>query len=236
MKVALCFSGQFRNVEPTYYQSFKSNVIDINSHHEIDCFVHGWFNKETVGSVEYAANRIPDSVIACDPIPSNIISQVYNLYNPVRMELQHPKIFDDKNYNERKLLDAVPKNGLSRLYSLFRAVKLKREYEEENNFKYDVVVVTRYDLVLQKPVLFDIVTGRGIYHPGYSPHKFNVCYVMGDTQTIDNYSYLFHNVDAVYSTGVDWCDELLALRYLQLTETPVYDFGVPCTLNRGTIG
>lgn len=234
MRIALCFSGQLRNVESTYYQSYKQNVIDANPQHQIDCFVHGWFDNTTVGSVFYAANHVPDSVVACDPISNDIISQVYTLYNPVRLELQRPQVFDEKNYNERKLLDAVPQNGLSRLYSLFRAVKLKSEYEEENNFSYDVVVTTRFDFVFQQPISFDVVTNKGVYHPGYSPHGFNVCYAMGDSETMNTYSYLYYNVDIVFNSGATWCDELLALRYLQLTNTSVYDFSIPCTLNRGT--
>lgn len=233
MRIAFCFSGQLRNVESTYYQSHKPNIIDANQHHQIDFFTHGWFDNQTVGSVHYAANHIPNSVIACDPISQNVIEQIYDLYNPIRIELQRPQKFDERNYSQRKLLDAVPQNGLSRLYSIYRAVKLKSEYEEEHNFIYDIVVCTRFDFVFQYPISFDIVKAPGIYHPGYSPHGFNVCYVMGDSKNMDEYSYLYMNVDEVYNSGIHWCDELLALRYLQLTQKPVYDFHTPCSLNRG---
>lgn len=235
MKIALCFSGQLRNVKSTFDNWYKPNVLEPNKHHEIDVFVHTWYNNETVGTVYYAANEVPNSVVASDSIPENIIQHVYDAYNPVRMELQRPIIFDEKNYNERRLHGAVPQNGLSRLYSLYRSVLLKVQHEQENNFKYDAVVVTRFDFTLKRPFLFDIVNKKGIYHPGFSPHGFNVCYAMGDSESIDTYATLYHHVDEVFNTGIHWCDENLAKRFSQMCNLPVYDFNVENGLNRGTI-
>jgi hypothetical protein len=40
----------------------------------------------------------------------------------------------------------------SRFYSSQQAMKLKREYEKENNFRYDFVMITRYDLIWLTPI------------------------------------------------------------------------------------
>jgi len=234
MKIAICFSGQLRNVKSTFEGWYKKNVFDVNSHHEIDVFGHSWFDKSTVGSTYYAANEIPNSVVASDPVPSDIIQQVYGIYNPVRFELQRQIKFDEKNYNERRLHGANPQHGLSRLFSLYRAVQAKAQYEAERGFKYDVVACTRFDFVFQEPLLFDTVNKPGIYHPGYSPHGFNVCYAMGDSESINQYAFLYYNVDVVFNTGIAWCDENLAKMYLDLCKINVYDFHVRNTINRGS--
>lgn len=233
MRIALCFSGQLRNVQSTFERWYKPNVFDNNSEHQIDVFAHSWFDKNTTGKVQYAANRERDTVVASEPVPYNIIQQVYDIYDPIWFELQRQRDFDEKDYNERKLIDAVPFNGLSRLYSIFRSVALKREYEEEYNFTYDVVACLRYDFVFFEPFKFDLVNTPGVYHPGYSPHGFNVCYVMGDSQSIDIYSQLYHNVDLVYRTGIEWCDEILANTFLQITNIPTFSFNIRNTINRG---
>ena len=137
MRIALCFSGQLRNVKSTFDKWYKQNVLDVNQHHQIDVFVHSWFDKNSVGSVYYAANEIPNSVQGSDPLPENVIQQVYDCYNPIKFELQHQKTFDEKNYNDRRLHGAVPQNGLSRLYSIRRSIMLKLDYELENDFKYE---------------------------------------------------------------------------------------------------
>ena len=234
MKVAICFSGQLRNVSSTYEQTLKSNILDANSEHQIDFFVHSWFDRNTTGKIYYASNEIPDSVAACNPIPDDVVQQMYNIYNPISVEMQHPKQFDEKDYNHRRLNGANPQNGLSRLYSLYRSVKLKSEHEIENNFIYDAVVCTRFDLGFVESFNFNLITKNGIYHPGYSPHGFNVCYAMGDSASVDTYSFLYHNVNAVFNTGIYWCDENLAKRYLEICNMPVYDFHKQTRINRGS--
>ena len=233
MRVALCFSGQLRNVKSTFDKWYKQNVLDVNQHHQIDVFVHSWFDKNSVGSVYYAANEIPNSVQGSDPLPENVIQQVYDCYNPIKFELQHQKTFDEKNYNDRRLHGAVPQNGLSRLYSIRRSIMLKLDYELENDFKYDVVACARFDFTFKEPFLFDIVTHNAVYHPGYSPHGFNVCYAMGRSQIMDTYASLYDNVDTVFNTGIHWCDENLARRFLQMCDIPAVDFKILNGLNRG---
>jgi hypothetical protein len=233
MRVAICFSGQFRNVQSTFDRWYNPNVFDVNQEHQIDVFAHSWFDNQTVGKVHYAANRNLNTVVASEPVPDNIIQQIYTIYNPIRLELQRQKTFDEKNYNERKLIDAVPQHGLSRLYSIMRSVLLKKEYEIENNFVYDVVVCTRYDFMLMEPFAFDIVTDEGVYHPGHSPHGFNVCYAMGKSKIMDFYANLYSHVDTVFNSGIEWCDELLAIRYLEMRGIPTFNFNIRNNINRG---
>jgi hypothetical protein len=235
MKIALCFSGQLRNVKSTFEKWYLPNVLEPNAHHEIDVFVHSWFDRNTVGGVFYAANEVPNSVVACDPIPTDIVQQVYDLYNPVKFQLQKQLVFDEKNYNTRRLHGAVPQNGLSRLYSIKQSILSKLQHEEEHNFKYDVVVSTRFDFTLKQPFLFDLVKERGVYHPGFSPHGFNVCYAMGDTESMNQYALLYDCVDEVFNSGIHWCDENLANKFCELYNIPVYDFRILNGLNRGNV-
>lgn len=233
MRVALCFSGQLRSVQDTYEQWWKPNVLDVNQHHQIDVFGHSWFDKTTVGTVYYASNPDPFYQKASKEIPTNVIQQVYDAYNPVQLLLEQQLEFDDKNYNDRKLPGAIPKNGISRLYSIYRANALKRQYEEDNHFRYDVVVCARYDFIIREPMLFDSVTEYGIYHLGYSPHGFNVCHAMGQSQAIDLYAELYYHYDDVFRMGNVWADETISLGFMRAVNLPVHDLHIPNGINRG---
>jgi hypothetical protein len=118
------------------------------------------------------------------------------------------------------------------LYSIYQANLLKRQYEKDNNFTYDIVVCTRYDFKLLKPMLFDWVTvdKPGIYHPGGSP--FNVCCAMGDSTSANQYAELYLNYDMIYRMGTTWVDEFLAKDYLNYNGIEVYDMHIPNGLNR----
>lgn len=235
MRVALCFSGQLRNVKSTFDGWYERNVLQPNKEHEIDVFVHSWYDNNTVGNVYHAANEIPNSVVASDPIPENVVQQVYDLYNPVEFHLERPRVFDEKNYNNHRLHGAIPQNGLSRLYSLYRVMSTKVSYELDNKFTYDVVACARFDFTFKEPFNFNIVQQpNAIYHPGYSPHGFNVCYAMGNSTAMNTYGQLYNYVDDVFNTGIPWCDENLARTFIQMTGMKSIDFHVLNGLNRGT--
>lgn len=231
MRVAICFSGQLRNVQSTHERWIKPNVIDANAEHQIDFFVHSWYDNTTVGTA-YTASNNTDVVVTSKPVPDDIIQQIYTCYNPISVELERPIKFDARDYNERRLSGAVPENGISRLWSLWKANQLKKEYEAMHQFQYDVVACARFDLGYLRPFSFNLVREKGIYHPGHSPHGFNVCYAMGDSQSINQYTNLLLDYDKVYRSGVTWADELLASGYLNMLTIPIYDCDIPTQINR----
>jgi hypothetical protein len=213
----------------------KPNLFDANAEHQIDVFVHSWYDADTPGTLYYAANDNPTFQKATDPIPSNVIQQLYDNYNPVRLELERPRTFDVKRYYERRMVDAIPENGMSRLYSINRVLHNCRSYAYDAGFTYDVIVNTRYDFILNSPVKFDSVVESGVYHPGFSPHGFNVCFAMGKSNDMGWYGKLYGMVDAIFNTGVTWCDELLTVQHLKLLDIPTHNLHIPNGINRGTV-
>jgi hypothetical protein len=229
MRIALCFSGQLRNVKQTYEQYWLPNVLTPNAHHQIDTFVHSWYDKSTTGTSFVTAG----GGIGSHPTPANVIQDIYDIYNPVTMVLQHQLPFDEKNYNDNKYPMIIPKFTLSKMYSSWMCNQLKSVHEGSQNQRYDVVAVARFDWAFQQPVLFDAVTTPGVYHPGLNPHGINVGFVMGDSTSIDRYNMLFHDVQSVYDAGVPFCDEILAQAYLGHLNIPIHNLQTPSTINRG---
>lgn len=144
MKVALCLygivggdsgkGGQGSSAETLKigHRHYRQFLIDANA--EVDVFVHTW-------SVDQKA-------------------RIERLYQPKRA-IYEPQI----KFKVPKWVrgDAERKNNhYSKWYSTKRTLDLKRVYEEANNFKYDFVMTTRFDIALKTPFKFD----------GFDPDKF----------------------------------------------------------------
>jgi hypothetical protein len=103
------------------YNTYKDRIIDING---ADVFIHSW---------------------SCD-----VKDEVVGLYKPVKYEFNQQKTFK----KERKLFTSLAAKkqesayrSLSRWYSTKKVIELKKAYEVENKFKYDCVMLARFDLL-----------------------------------------------------------------------------------------
>ena len=45
--------------------------------------------------------------------------------------------------------------GISQSLSMQKVINIKEQYEEKHNFKYDIVILYRYDVLLWKPIILD---------------------------------------------------------------------------------
>jgi len=106
-------------------------------------------------------------------------------------------------YKPTRFLEEDPLNNTkessfgSMLYSIMMANELKKQYEIENNFRYDLVIKTRFDLVFPKTIKFPVdeniwprtiysVNGNcGINHTDYENHGISDVIFWGDSQSMD---------------------------------------------------
>lgn len=77
-------------------------------------------------------------------------------------ELKDSSAFRDENRTHRF-------RTVSRHTSLWRGIQLLRQYEEEHGFRYDWVLVLRYDLVFLRPLELETLDIRCFYVP-QEPH------------------------------------------------------------------
>lgn len=163
MRVALCLfglvggkigkNGKGENLDPAIaYKKYKEFIIDKND--QVDVFIHSWSKEEE--------------------------EKLLKLYNPrgyiiekqkaFKQSIQHPDIlqFKKKKRNILKKVflpkayrDAIEEKGkgayraYSRWYSSMKVVELKKEYEVNNIFTYDCVMVSRLDVVFFTELKFD---------------------------------------------------------------------------------
>jgi hypothetical protein len=151
MKVALCLSGQTRNWIGCRDTIKKYIIEPLNA----DVFFHTWSVKgEKVG-------------LTTIPNDTPIVGNLSEFFKPIVSEIEVP------NYDNFKKLDISNYfNTLMMHYSIWKANELKRIYEVDNGFKYDLVIRCRFDLEIHK---FDINdTLSNIVNTIYLPPNKNI--------------------------------------------------------------
>jgi hypothetical protein len=137
MKIALCLHGNFNNrLSPTSgidgSSYIKDVILDKYSDIKIDIFIHSWdLENETIIRSVYSGN-----IVNCSFEPQfnfNIVAEKSGI---------------DRNFfnqpNNQSFRTCA--NSLSFFYSRKKSIDLKSEYENEHDFKYDCVIVSRFDL------------------------------------------------------------------------------------------
>lgn len=173
MKIAICMSGQLRNWEiakvnqKEFWKLPKSTV---------DYFIHTW---------DYSGDR-------------RGVSQPYEWRDGSEQEFNEiVEWYDPK----KSIYDNKPQeyfhgndHWLSLFYSFAQSVMLKREYEIENNFEYDLVIKTRPDIAFdpKQRFTYDILNDNILYttHGGNMETEFgmfniNDCCFYSNSYTMD---------------------------------------------------
>ena len=76
-------------------------------------------------------------------------------------EIYNPKyilVEDNNKYSEdikKKCKTPTDFGGISQSLSMQKAINIKEQYEKQHNFKYDIVILYRYDVLLWKPIILD---------------------------------------------------------------------------------
>ena len=226
MRIAVCFSGKTRNFEDTF-PYFKLNLFN---KFNTDVFVFSSPNKY---GYDYNLNKIKE------------------LYHPKKIILNDDFFYENisKKYNFKDPL-------IQMWYNIFNSDKLRREYEKEENVKYDYVFRMRFDyffirtleeISIQLNKLDDnslAIPYRWNFseiHPMAKTDMFSI----GTSESMAKYCNLFKYIDRYISTtpkninGTPHPESLLGIYLNSIgmtvhpTESP-YEFEYPNEINIGS--
>ena len=143
-RVAVCLSGKVGNTKGKAgnfksdvrvlmkgFEHYKRHILDKNN---VDVFIHSW-----------------DTELSFD---------MHMLYKPVKSLIEKQKKFKIPSYVKgvgkfNFLRHSRKQNHYSRWYSNKMVNHLRSQFEKENNFKYDFVMTTRFDLAFERDVIFE---------------------------------------------------------------------------------
>lgn len=212
MRIAVCLSGQPRGL-PFSLDLFKWGLLDKNDN--IDIFIHSWFDKSIVGNKFDSAQ--PDNFNATGTAAENTDSLLKSIC-PKGILLESPKDFNEFGHL-KDLGTARQKSLASMFYSSFKSNELKRKYEEDNKFTYDLVIKTRIDLQYSKQVVLsdlpiskiqtDLFVPQKHHHTrvsdsyptktGFNYSSMSDTWILGSSQNIDIAASVFCRFEEIYN-------------------------------------
>jgi len=206
-RIALCYSGRPRSYQECHENHKQHFRLGQN---DVDVFAHMWFDEDLVGTqfrTDVGQGTWPDAGVK-EWIDEN--------WKPKKIKYEKPRYFADM-FNDTwqtKWPATHPKdNQISMFYGIEQAIKLKREYEEENNFKYDYVIRMRSDLVfLQSPGqfedydpsklhVFDVQPGPDWIQTGVKDFAVLDIIAWGGSEVMDKYGTIYSNLKRITEEG-----------------------------------
>tara|TARA_R110002050_G_scaffold54937_1_gene124163 strand:+ start:168 stop:1004 length:837 start_codon:yes stop_codon:yes gene_type:complete len=213
MRIAVCISGSLRQFK-SCYEPFKKNIIDANNA-DVDIFVSSWKSK-----IRHFKKQVNDEgsfdemLKAYNPVAVNI--EVYNdkkresLYSDSRMaefQKQMRKHHSCKPSHRKDKCRFCGSNNIhnqiGQLYNIWKANEIKREFEHECNFEYDLVIRTRFDNYFFDS-LDDLQAERVSDGSIWIPHGFddppeygegvNDQFAIGTSEAMNTYANMYPNM------------------------------------------
>jgi hypothetical protein len=150
LKIAICMSGQIRTWDKCYQNVFKIIKKLERLDASVDFFCHSWDFDSDSSPIIVKTGK--DEMI---PYDVEILNTMLATYKP------KDHLFE--NYEKNKqVVDYIKEEGnryknqtpiswsSQQFYSLMRAAEMKRKYEIDNQFEYDVCIRLRYDQYIQE--------------------------------------------------------------------------------------
>lgn len=144
MKIAICLSGHLRTYEKTY-QSIYDQLLN---KYDCDIFISTWKN---LGNIKFAGGNDTEKSEFVD------IETIKKIYNPISIVMDDAETESISNKLKKEYEGLKLGNGdkmsqlMIMMYKIWDVNRLKREYEEKNNLRYDVVIRGRFDVYFKPP-------------------------------------------------------------------------------------
>ena len=217
MKIALLLTGLVGSLKgKSYDQQGGENIIletcfekfdeHLFSKNDVDVFFHTW-------DIQYE-------------------KELVKKYSPKGYEVQKQKIFTNIIPPSTNRVQA----HYSKWYSIQKAVGLKQDYEKLNNFQYDFVLQSRFDLVWKRDLIFDNLDKEKFYIPRTSkggqpwgwPHKNNNheigdLFFLSNSELMNKFGELYEDINPYLLAG---CPTFLGISNHMLAKWHLKELGL----------
>lgn len=220
-KIAICLSGHSRRYNKVFPLIGDNLVKELNA----DVFMHTWdttgvqirLSKDTVGPKPDDSKKIEkEDLLRYFEIKKIQIENNAEVLSKFQFNNKEYYLYcaagsAETGYNA----SAEPKYIMSQLYSAYKSNELKKQYEKENSFKYDLVIKMRMDYCPNNSISneeIELFGDKVIYVPNHThsnhghpscsicvyeqhedEHTSDVCdvYAYGSSEVMDHYCSLY---------------------------------------------
>jgi hypothetical protein len=177
------------------YNSFKKHIIDANPNHEIDTFIHCWHPE--------------------------LEEELFSLYKPTQIVTENNARYN-ANILYKLAMSYCPKSCfsvVSQVLSLKKVCEMAAKYCTERNFKYDLVLIYRLDLLLIEDMIFEDYDLNSITCNNWAELKGDFHFVMNYENMLkfskmyDNFSPSYRPIAHQYAK--QYVQQILKIPYAQ---------------------
>ena len=162
-------------------KDYKTAIIDDDNEHvgpSLDDFHTSKLIKSSITAVSLSSDPIGGKI-------EKITSEEYNFE-------------DNRKYNDEISSLCTPNNfsGVSQALAIKKTIELKEEYEKEQNIKYDIVILYRYDVLLWKNMIlneYESIFDNDIYVNAHSDCNGDFHFVMNNNNSYE-FKYLYDSI------------------------------------------
>jgi hypothetical protein len=189
-RIAICFSGQPRTWRKCY-ETWRQ-FLDID---QADIFCHLWNFNTKPNSVSTDQHH--------QALSQQEIDDLVGILKPKKIIIESHKTI--MPFRKKQAITYPP--FLSQFYGIMKAARLKKQYEIEHDWQYDVVARARYDSYFQEPVItsnstVEENTMHG-FHFGWNKltnrGRIGDIFWMADSQTYDIIADYYLNLHSIES-------------------------------------
>jgi hypothetical protein len=202
----------------TYKQTFNSLKIHLIDRLNPDIFISTWNSLGFWGDFEHKIGFMEDT-------PCIDVKEISQIFSPKRFIFDKYEDFEplfiekSKKFETNKIWYNRPKNVVSMYYKSFDAIRLKQQYEQENKFKYDLVIRTRPDILYHEniPAFLEIFDGSSFYilNMFTTNEGLGDLFFAGTTEDIDSFYNLYNDFDFLFNKGLRFCPHEYVKHYLE---------------------
>ena len=145
-------------------------------------------------------------------VQKDTIDEILKIYQPIKYQIEEPKQFHTNIlFTKNNLDNNINTNAVfSMFYSIYKSNSLKKEYELENNFIYDLVVRLRFDLKFTNQLDIDGYKKNIEYKPKAiqdNPDSYYDIFAYGSSDVMDYYSNIFFDIENLWRPDMHFVGE-----------------------------
>ena len=220
MRTALCLYGQPRNFSANWH-FINENIVKPNN---ADVFFHCWYdlenthmNKMTPGHEHRHLEKQLDKTLIDVINPKNFkIEKQKNFFAkeiPVTEENIEACWPWSRSYDKKQFINDRVRAHYSMWYSINQSVQAKEIYAQENNFEYDCVILSRFDVSPKEHLIVNNFDLSRVITPNLNHPREEVCdwFLFSNSINANIIGSIFYSIDLhrnkiIQSNGI-WTNE-----------------------------
>lgn len=140
MKLAVLLFGHLRNFEECAH-SIRERIIEP---YKADVFIHTWDVTDHNTLTKTSTGQSRTTIM---PVDETVVKVINEYYHPKALSIEHQEPYQKAEIFEVDGSQFSTIGPHYQFYTLRKANELRKQYEKDNNIKYDCVLVTRPDVM-----------------------------------------------------------------------------------------